>query len=42
MDNYKSSVDPGVGTKVEKAITLNELELGHYVTVNEKLQLLVH
>ena len=35
MDNYKSSTDPSVSNKVEKAI-LNELELGHYVIVNEK------
>ena len=35
MDNYKSSMDPSVSNKVEKAI-LNELELGHYVIVNEK------
>ena len=35
MDNYKSSTDPSVSNKVEKAI-LNELELGHHVIVNEK------
>ena len=35
MANYKSSTDPSVSNKVEKAI-LNELELGHYVIVKEK------